>query len=39
MIDTSCSPSRDDPRLKEYTMMFPNKLNLQEFMLCAVKKY
>ena len=34
MFDTSC-PSRDDPCLKEYSMMFPNKLNPQEFLLCA----
>ena len=34
MFDTSF-PSRDDPRLKEYSMMFPNKLNPQEFLLCA----
>ena len=38
MFDTSC-PSRDDPRLKEYSMMFPNKLNPQEILLCAMKKY
>ena len=38
IFDTSCN-SRDDPRLKEYSMMFPNKLNPQEFLLCAMKKY
>ena len=38
MFDTSY-PSRDHPRLKEYSMMFPNKLNPQEFLLCAMKKY
>ncbi len=30
MIGTSC-PSRDDP-LKEYSMLFPSKLNTQEFL-------
>ena len=38
MFDTSC-PSGDDPRLKEYSMLFPNKLNTQEFLFCAMKKY
>ena len=38
MFDTSC-PSRDDPRLKEYSMLFPNKLNTQEFLFCVMKKY
>ena len=38
MFDTSF-PSRDDPCLKEYSMMFPNKLNTQEFLLCALNKY
>ena len=37
MFDTSC-PSRDDP-LKEYSILFPNKLNTQEFLYCAMKKY
>ena len=31
MFDTTCH-SRDDPCLKEYSMMFPNKLNPQEFL-------
>ena len=30
MFDTSFCPSRDDP-LKEYSILFPNKLNTQEF--------
>ena len=30
--------SGDDPRLKEYSMLFPNKLNTQEFLFCAMKK-
>ena len=38
MFDTSC-PSRDDPRLKEYSMLFLNKVNTQEFLFCAMKKY
>ena len=38
MFDTSCPPG-DDPRLKEYSMLFPNKLNTQEFLFCAMKKY
>ena len=38
MFDTSC-PSGDDPRLQEYSMLFPNKLNTQEFLFCAMKKY
>ena len=38
MFDTSCN-ARDDPHLQEYSMMFPNKLNPQEFLLCAMKKY
>ena len=37
MFDTSC-PSRDDP-LKEYSILFSNKLNTQEFLYCAMKKY
>ena len=37
MFDTSYR-SRDHPRLKEYSMMFPNKLNPQEFLSCAMKK-
>ncbi len=37
MFGTSC-PSRDDP-LKEYSILFPNKLNTQEFIYCAMKKY
>ena len=37
MFDTSCN-ARDDPRLKEYSMMFPNKLNPQEFLLCAYEE-
>ena len=37
MFDTSC-PSRDDP-LKEYSILFPNKLNTQEFLYCAMEKY
>ena len=37
MFDTLC-PSRDDP-LKEYSMLFPSKLNTQEFIFCAMKKY
>ena len=37
MFDTSC-PSRDDP-LKEYSILFPNKLNTQELFYCAMKKY
>ena len=37
VFDTSC-PSRDDP-LKEYSMLFPSKLNTQEFNVCAMKKY
>ena len=37
MFDTSCY-ARDDPRLKEYSMMFPNKLNPQEFLLCAYEE-
>ena len=36
MFDTSC-PSRDDP-LKEYSILFPNKLNTQELLYCAIKK-
>ena len=38
MFDISLCPSRDDP-LKEYSILFPNKLNTQEFLYCAVKKY
>ena len=38
MFDTSLCPSRDDP-LKEYSIFFPNKLNTQEFIYCAMKKY
>ena len=37
MFDTSC-PSRDDP-LKEYSILFLNKLNIQEFLYSAMKKY
>ena len=37
MFDTSC-PSRDDP-LKEYSILFSNKLNTHEFLYCAMKKY
>ena len=37
MVDTSC-PSRDDP-LKEYSILFSNKLNTQEFLYWAMKKY
>ena len=36
MFDTSY-PSRDDPHLKEYKMLFPYKLNPHEFLLCAMK--
>ena len=36
MFDASC-PSRDDP-LNEYSILFPNKLNTQEFLYCAMKK-
>ena len=38
MFDTSLCPSRDDP-LKVYSILFPNKLNTQEFIYCAMKKY
>ena len=31
-------PSRDDP-LKEYSILFSNKLNTHEFLYCAMKKY
>ena len=37
MFDTSC-PSRNNPRLKEYSMLFQNKRNTQEFFFCAMKK-